>query len=161
LFFILYPITISAGPANGLFSLKTNKPVEAAEEGDISATTIFDNAKSNQAIEQMQMFTRAMYGVSVGPAMALGKVFDFSNYKKMMDIGGGSGAYAIEVVKAHPNMSAGLHSNGLNIALAITLIKRLKELCMNPASEHQLIFDTKETVLVINGCLIQAFPFRK
>ena len=47
---------------------------------------------------------------------------------------------------------------GPNIALAITLIKRLKELFMNPESEHQLLFDTKETMLVINGCLIQAFP---
>src|SRR5689334_15150122 len=56
-------------------SLKTNRPVESAEEGDISARTMFDNAKTNQVIEQMQMFTRAMYGVSVGPAMALAKVF--------------------------------------------------------------------------------------
>ena len=47
---------------------------------------------------------------------------------------------------------------GPNIALAITLIKRLKELFLNPESEHQLVFDTKETVIVINGCLIQAFP---
>ena len=47
---------------------------------------------------------------------------------------------------------------GPNIALAITLIKRLKELFMNPESEYQLLFDTKETVLVINGCVIQAFP---
>src|SRR5919206_1542704 len=47
---------------------------------------------------------------------------------------------------------------GPNIALAITLIKRLKELFLNSESEHQLVFDTKETVLVINGCLIQAFP---
>jgi hypothetical protein len=86
--------------------LKTNKPVEAAEEGDISATTMFDNAKAHQAAEQMQMFTHAMYGVSVGLAMALAKVFDFSKYKKMMDIGGGSGVYAIEVIKAHSNMSA-------------------------------------------------------
>jgi len=73
---------------------------------------MFDNAKTNQAIEQMQIFTRAMYGVSVGPAMALGKVFDFSNSKKMMDIGGGSGVYPIEVVKQNPNTSARLHSNG-------------------------------------------------
>lgn len=87
-------------------SLKTNRPVESAEEGDISARTMFDNAKTNQVIEQMQMFTRAMYGVSVGPAMALAKVFDFSKYNKMMDIGGGSGVYAIEVVKANPNISA-------------------------------------------------------
>jgi hypothetical protein len=47
---------------------------------------------------------------------------------------------------------------GPNIALAITLIKRLKELFLNPDSRHQLIFDTKETIIVINGCIIQAFP---
>jgi hypothetical protein len=47
---------------------------------------------------------------------------------------------------------------GPNIALAITLIKRLKELFLRPDSQHQLVFDTKETVLIINGCLIQAFP---
>ena len=87
-------------------SLKTNRPVETAAEGDVSAGTMFDMAKSNQLIEQMQMFTHAMYGVSVGPAMALAKVFDFSSYNKLMDIGGGSGVYAIEVVKQNPNMSA-------------------------------------------------------
>jgi hypothetical protein len=44
------------------------------------------------------------------------------------------------------------------VALAITLVKRLKELFLNQGSEYQLVFDTKETILVINGCLIQAFP---
>ncbi len=48
-----------------------------------------------------------MYGISVGPAMALAKKVDFSNHKKMMDIGGGSGVYAIQVVVNNPsNMSA-------------------------------------------------------
>lgn len=47
-----------------------------------------------------------MYGISVGLAMALAKVFDFSSYSKLMDIGGGPGVYAIEVVKQNPNMSA-------------------------------------------------------
>jgi hypothetical protein len=48
---------------------------------------------------------------------------------------------------------------GPNIALAITLITLLKELFLNPESEHELLFETKETLLVINGCLIQSFPF--
>ena len=39
---------------------------------------MFDKAKSDPLIEPMQMFTHAMYGISVGPAMALAKVFDFS-----------------------------------------------------------------------------------
>ena len=47
-----------------------------------------------------------MYGISVGPAIALTKVFDFSKFKRMMDIGGGSGVYAIQVVKKYPNITA-------------------------------------------------------
>ena len=48
-----------------------------------------------------------MHGVSIVPAMALAKNVDFSNHKKMMDIGGGSGVYAIQVVANSPNnMSA-------------------------------------------------------
>jgi len=48
-----------------------------------------------------------MYGISIGPAMALAKNVDFSDHKKMMDIGGGSGVYAIQVVANSPNnMSA-------------------------------------------------------
>jgi hypothetical protein len=85
-------------------SLKMNKPIDEKEGGD--AEGIFIQAKSDQAVEQIQKFTHAMYGVSVGPAIALTKVFDFSKYKRMMDIGGGSGVYAIQVVKNNPNMSA-------------------------------------------------------
>jgi len=71
--------------------LKTNQPVEtSAVEGGISAGTMFDKAKSNQLTEQMEIFTHAMYGISVGPAVALAKIFDFSSYNKLMDVGGGS-----------------------------------------------------------------------
>ena len=88
-----------------LQALKTNKPIGEKQGEDIES--IFDKAKSNQEIEQLQKFTRAMYGVSLGPAMALAKNVDFSKHKKMMDIGGGSGVYAIQVVaKSANNMSA-------------------------------------------------------
>ena len=86
-------------------SLKTNKPVEETE-GQTSGQDMYDQAKINQGIEQIQMFTRSMYGISVGPAMALPKIFDFSNHKKMLDIGGGSGIYSIQVVKANPNFAS-------------------------------------------------------
>jgi len=36
--------------------------------------------------------------------MAHAKIFDFSNNKKLMDIGSGSGVYEIEVVKENPKM---------------------------------------------------------
>jgi 3-hydroxy-5-methyl-1-naphthoate 3-O-methyltransferase len=87
------------------YSLKANKPIAQEEGGD--AESLFNQAKSsNQAVEQIQKFTHGIYGISVGPAIALAKAFDFSKYKRMMDIGGGSGVYAIQVAKRYPNMSA-------------------------------------------------------
>ena len=86
-------------------ALKTNKPIGEEQGGDIES--IFNKARSNQEVEQVQKFTHAMHGISIGPAMALAKNVDFSNHKKMMDIGGGSGVYAIHVVANNPNnMSA-------------------------------------------------------
>jgi len=87
-----------------VLALKTNKPVSAEEGG--GAETIFDQAKSKEKIEEIKKFTHSMHGVSIGPAMALAKSFDFSKYRKMVDIGGGSGVYCIEVVKRNPNISA-------------------------------------------------------
>ena len=85
-------------------SLQTNKPVNAADGGD--AETLFDLAKSKQALDEIQKFTHAMHGVSIGPAIQLPKVYDFSKHSRMIDIGGGSGVYAIQVVKANPHMTA-------------------------------------------------------
>jgi 3-hydroxy-5-methyl-1-naphthoate 3-O-methyltransferase len=86
-------------------ALSTNKPVGEKQGEDIES--VFEKAKSNQEVERIQKFTRAMYGISVGPAMALAKKIDFSKYKRMMDIGGGSGVFAIQVVTNNPdNMSA-------------------------------------------------------
>lgn len=86
-------------------ALETNKPIGEARGEDIES--IFDKAKSYQEVEQLQKFTHAMHGVSIAPARALSKNVDFSDHKKMMDIGGGSGVYAMEVVANSPNnMSA-------------------------------------------------------
>jgi SAM-dependent methyltransferase len=85
-------------------SLKSNKPVNPADGG--GAETIFDQAKSKQAIEEIQKFTHAMHGVSIGPAMQLPRIYDFSKHRRMMDIGGGSGVYAIQVVKSNAHITA-------------------------------------------------------
>src|SRR5919201_457503 len=85
-------------------SLKSNRPVNAADGG--GAATLFDQAKSKHEIEEIQKFTHAMHGISIGPAMQLPKVYDFSKHRTMIDIGGGSGIYAIQVAKANPHMIA-------------------------------------------------------
>ena len=68
-------------------SLKTNKPVEVVQS-QASGQDMYDLAKTSNGIEQIQMFTHSMYGISVGPAMMLPKVFDFSIHNRMMDFGG-------------------------------------------------------------------------
>lgn len=86
------------------WSLANNKPADVKKGGD--AESLFNDAKEEKSIEAMQKFTHAMHGISIGPAMALAKAFDFSRYKSMIDIGGGSGVYAINVAKEYPNMTA-------------------------------------------------------
>lgn len=50
--------------------------------------------------------TRAMHNNAIGPAIALSHKFDFSKYKKLLDLGGGSGAYSIVITKKFPNLTA-------------------------------------------------------
>jgi hypothetical protein len=71
--------------------------------GDINPISEF-NAKT---IEQIKTFAHGMYDINVGPASSLTKLFDFSKYSKLIDIGGfGAGVYALQAVKAYPNLSA-------------------------------------------------------
>jgi len=62
--------------------------------------------KRMENIEQAKIFTRAMHNNAVGPAIALSKKFDFSKYKKLLDLGGGSGAFSITLTKQYPNLTA-------------------------------------------------------
>jgi galactitol-specific phosphotransferase system IIB component len=71
--------------------------------GDINPISEF-NAKT---IEQIKTFAHGMYDINVGPVSSLTKLFDFSKYSKLIDIGGfGAGVYALQAVKAYPNLSA-------------------------------------------------------
>lgn len=56
--------------------------------------------------EQAKIFTRAMHNNAMGPAMVLSKKFDFSKYRKLLDLGGGSGAFSIVLSKQYPNLTA-------------------------------------------------------
>ena len=86
------------------WSLANNRPVAAESGGD--AESLFDDDKQEKGMQEIVKFTHAMYGVSIGPAMALAKAFDFTKHKSLIDIGGGSGAYSIWVAKGNPNMTA-------------------------------------------------------
>jgi 2-hydroxy-4-(methylsulfanyl)butanoate S-methyltransferase len=51
-------------------------------------------------------FVRGQHAGSLGPAIMLARAQDFSGCSLLLDLGGGSGAFAIEAVKRYPGLSA-------------------------------------------------------
>jgi 2-hydroxy-4-(methylsulfanyl)butanoate S-methyltransferase len=51
-------------------------------------------------------FVRGQHAGSLGPATRLSRSHDFSGYTCLLDLGGGSGAFAIEAAKRYPGLSA-------------------------------------------------------
>jgi len=51
-------------------------------------------------------FIRGQHAGSLGPATLLARAYDFSESSCLLDLGGGSGAFAIETVKRFPTLSA-------------------------------------------------------
>jgi 3-hydroxy-5-methyl-1-naphthoate 3-O-methyltransferase len=80
-------------------AVRTNKP------------TTWDPDKQKSLFEgadpaMMRTFWQAMHSLSIFTARALGEAVDFNGFRKLLDVGGGSGAYDIELCTRHPNLSA-------------------------------------------------------
>ena len=64
--------------------------------------SLFDGEDS----AMLELFWEAMHSLSTFTARALGEAIDFSSYERLLDVGGGSGAYDIELCKRYPQPSA-------------------------------------------------------
>jgi 3-hydroxy-5-methyl-1-naphthoate 3-O-methyltransferase len=56
--------------------------------------------------EAQTHFTEAMHSLSIFRAKAVFDTYDLSGYQHLLDIGGASGAYCIEVCRKHPHLHA-------------------------------------------------------
>ncbi|MEO9904392.1 methyltransferase [Nisaea sp.] len=56
--------------------------------------------------EQATLYSRSQHAGSLGPARGLAKLIDLSGGKKLLDVGGGTGAFAITLAKAFPDLTA-------------------------------------------------------
>lgn len=54
----------------------------------------------------MALFWEAMYSISTFTARALGEAHDFAGHKRLLDVGGGAGAYPIELCRRYSHLSA-------------------------------------------------------
>jgi predicted O-methyltransferase YrrM len=55
--------------------------------------------------ELLELFWEAMHSLSVFTARALAGAYDFGAHSRLLDVGGGSGAYPIELCRRYPDLS--------------------------------------------------------
>ena len=56
--------------------------------------------------ESQQIVSAGIAAVLAGPARALPDTFDFSSHRRLLDVGGGTGSWAIAVAQRYPNLEA-------------------------------------------------------
>src|SRR6266571_931720 len=57
-------------------------------------------------LKMMGTFWQGMHSLSIFTARGLGEAVDFSRFRELLDVGGGSGAFDIELCTRYPNLSA-------------------------------------------------------
>lgn len=61
---------------------------------------------SDLTVERARKYHNATYSIGMGAGRRFVRTVDLTDRKRMLDLGGGSGAYSINVVQTHPDMTA-------------------------------------------------------
>ena len=69
-----------------------------------------------------EAFIRGQHAGSSGPAYLLAKTLDLSPFTRLLDLGGGSGAYAIEAMRRQPTLTAVIVEHPRVIAVAEKIV---------------------------------------
>ena len=80
-------------------ALRTNRPT--TWNPDVQ-TSLFDGEDPRM----LALFWDAMHSLSSMTAHALGKAYDFGRFRRLLDIGGGSGAFDIALCQQYPQLQA-------------------------------------------------------
>ena len=56
--------------------------------------------------EEAALYSRSQHAGSIGPARGLAKLVDLSGARTLLDVGGGTGAFAITLCRAYPELTA-------------------------------------------------------
>jgi len=84
-------------------SLRTNRPMFMDSEKQDS---VFESAEDRFL---MDFFWNAMHALAGFTAHALSEVYDFSQHRRLLDVGGGSGGFPIEICRRIPTLSASVY----------------------------------------------------
>ncbi|EAQ10977.1 ubiquinone/menaquinone biosynthesis C-methylase UbiE [Maritimibacter alkaliphilus HTCC2654] len=80
--------------------------IDDALSGDMAedATDSYDKWFSDP--EEARLYSESQHAGSLGPARGLAKRVDLSGVRTLLDVGGGTGAFAITLCKANPDLTA-------------------------------------------------------
>ncbi len=81
-------------------ALRANRPTSF----DASRGELFDHLEEHT--EEQKKFISGMHALSLIPARALARRFDFARFRHLADLGAGSGVYAIEIARRFPRLRA-------------------------------------------------------
>lgn len=74
--------------------------------GDVILGKKERNGNIEKDVFEKPIFTKAMHNNALAPANILSEKIDFSNYKNLLDLGGGSGAYSIILTNKNKDLNA-------------------------------------------------------
>ncbi|MFC7619393.1 methyltransferase [Microlunatus sp. GCM10028923] len=83
-------------------AIRTNRPTTWDPERQ---TSIFADVDP----ELLSVFWEAMHSLSSYTAHSLGATIDLSDHRRLLDVGGGSGAYDIELCRLYPDLTASVY----------------------------------------------------
>lgn len=93
-------------------SVRTGKPIENDGPDDP---------------EDRQSFTWAMHQRSLKPAKQVAAQLDLNNAQTLLDVGGGPGTYALEFLKKHSTLQAGIWDRGPALEVARKIAQPLRQ----------------------------------
>jgi len=92
-------------------ALRTDRPVTWDPDTQ-------DSVFSAEDPVMLELFWEAMHSISVSTAQTLAQVHDFTTHTRLLDVGGGSAAFPIELCQRYPHLSASVYDlpHGCRIA---------------------------------------------
>lgn len=80
-------------------ALRTNRPLTWSPQAQ-------ESVFSGEDTVMTQLFWEAMHSISTFTARTLGRVYDFDKHLRLLDVGGGSGAFPIELCRQYRQLGA-------------------------------------------------------
>ncbi|WP_375690740.1 methyltransferase [Pseudooceanicola sp. LIPI14-2-Ac024] len=80
--------------------------IEGALEGSLGEEATKSYAEWFSDPEEARLYSESQHAGSIGPARQLAKALDIEGPARMLDVGGGTGAFAITLCKAFPDLTA-------------------------------------------------------